>query len=114
MEQNYDYNEEQKLKDFSKETVGIADEYAEARMNYAIAKLKMDNRLVDAYSNNSIKESLAIEKAYIQLTKNNLEAKSDYEQMIKEEQGYKGLEAVLEARKNYVSLHQSLLKNKPN
>lgn len=120
MDQNYDYEEDQKLKAFSRETVAIADEYAEARMNYAVSKLKMDSLLVEAYASNrvdskaGIKESLAIEKAYIQLTIDNPQAKEDYGTMIKEEQAYKGLEKVLKARENYVSLHQSLLKNKPN
>ena len=84
MTQNYDYDEDQRLKAFSRETVAIADEYSEARMNYAVAKLKMDNRLVDAYALNradsktGVKESLAIEKAYIQLTIDSPETKEDY------------------------------------
>lgn len=119
MEQNHDYDEEQKLKAFARETVAFADEYAEARMAYAVAKLKIDGRLVDAYALNradsktGIKETLAIEKAYIQLTIENPEAKEEYGNMIKEEQNYKGLEQVLKARTHFVSLQQSLLKNKP-
>ncbi len=112
MNNQYDYDEERKLKDFAKETVEIADEYANARSLFAEAKLKMDGRLADAFKAGTIKETMAIEKAYIQLTVDNPEAKSEYEQMLKEEQSYKGLEQILEARKNYVSLHQSLIKNK--
>lgn len=119
MEQNHDYDEEQKLKAFARETVAFADEYAEARMAYAVAKLKMDSRLVDAYASNrkdpkmGIKETLSIDKAYIKVTIDNEEAKEEYKQMINEQENYKGLEKVLEARKNFVSLNQSLLKNKP-
>jgi len=120
MSQNYDYDEDQKLKQFSKETVAISEEYAESRVIYAEAKLKMDSRLVEAYklnrldSKTGIKESLAIEKAYIQLTINDEETKKDYGTMIKEEQAFKGLERVLNARTGYITLHQSLLRNKPN
>lgn len=110
---NHDYDEESVLKAFAKETVEIANEYADARYAFAEAKLKMDSRLADAYKNGTVKDSMAIDKAYIQLTVNEPEAKSEYEAMIKEEQAYKGLDQVLEARKNYVSLHQSLIKNKP-
>lgn len=109
---NHDHDEESNLKEFSRETVEIAQEYAEARYSFAEAKLKMDGRLADAFKAGTIKETMAIEKAYIQLTVDNPEAKGEYEQMLKEEQGYKGLEQVLEARKGYVSLHQSLIKNK--
>lgn len=112
MSDQYDYEEEQKLKVFAQETVDIADEYANARSLFAEAKLKMDSRLADAYKNGTIKETLAAEKAYIQLTKDYPEAKEDYERVIREEQAYKGLEQVLKAREAYVSLHQSLIKNK--
>ena len=118
MAREYDYNEEQKLKDFAKETVAIADEYAQSRYDFAVAKLKMDSRLAEAYKahredpKSGVKESLAIEKAYLQLTVNNPEAQTDFEIMIKEEQSYKGLKAVLNAREGARSLDQSLLKNK--
>lgn len=112
MSNQYDFDEEQRLKNFANETVQIADEYAQARYNYSVAKLKMDSLLADAYKNQAIKESLATEKAYIQLTIDSPEAKEAYDQMVKEEQAYKGLEKVINAREGYVTLHQSLLKNK--
>ena len=85
MAQNYDYDEDQRLKAFSKETVGIADEYSEARMSYAVAKLKMDNRLVDAYADKTIKETLAMDKAYIKVTIDNPEAKKEIIERAKKE-----------------------------
>lgn len=112
MNNQYDYDEEQKLKDFAKETVQIADEYANSRAGYAEAKLKIDDRLTNAYKTGLIKETLAVEKAYIRLMEDNPEAKAEYESMIREEQAYKGLEEVLKARAAYVSLHQSLIKVK--
>jgi len=118
MENQYDYEEEKKLKEFAKETVEIADEYANARSVYAEAKLRMDGRLAEAYKLNrtdpkaGIKETLAIEKAYLQLTIDDPEAKADYDRVIKEEQSYKAIEAVLKARESYVSLNQSLIKIK--
>jgi hypothetical protein len=112
MSSQYDYEEEQRLKEFAKETVRIADEYANARAEYAEAKLKMDSKLADAYETGKIKDTLAVEKAYVQLTLNDPETEEDYKKFVKEEQAYKGLEQVLKARETYVSLHQSLIKIK--
>lgn len=111
MSENLNYSEEEQLKKFASETVNIAEEYAESRFNYAKAKIKMDNFLREAYEKQSIKDSMAIDKAYIQLTINNPEAQEAYDSMVKEEQTYKGMEAILSARASKVSLHQSLIKN---
>lgn len=111
MSDNLTHSEEEKLKAFSNETVNIAEEYADARFNYAVAKVTMDNLLREAYEKQSIKDSMAIDKAYIQLTINNPEAQEAYNSMVKEEQTYKGMEAILSARASKVSLHQSLIKN---
>lgn len=107
MEKGVDYQESEKMDEFVSKTVTIAEEYANARYEWALAKLKMDSLLAEAYSNNAIKESLAVEKAYVQLTINNPEAKKDYESMIKEESNYKGLEQVLKAREGKKSWKQS-------
>jgi len=112
MSENHDYDASKEMDSFVNETCEIAKEYAEARYNYAVAKLKMDSILAEAYKNKAIKESLAIEKAYLQLTIDNEEAKKDYEAMLKEEAGYKGLEQVLKAREGKRSWKQSDLKHK--
>ena len=102
---------------FAKETVQFAEEYASARMDFAKAKLKLNGFLADAYKlyrvtkgKEGVKEGLAIDKAYLQLIIDNTEAKQAYESMISEEQSYKGLEKVLDARKGYQFLRNDLKK----
>ena len=111
MTDQYDHDASQEMDRFVNETCAISEEYADARYNCAVAKLKMDALLADAYKNKTIKESLAIEKAYLQLTIDNEEAKVNYEIMLKEEAGYKGLEQVLKAREGKRSWKQSDLKH---
>ena len=111
MADQHDHDASQEMDRFVNETCEIAKEYADARYNYAVAKLKMDARLAQAYKNKTIKESLAIEKAYLQLTIDDVEAQVDYETMLKEEAGYKGLEQVLKAREGKRSWKQSDLKH---
>lgn len=106
-----DYAQEKELTDYSKETAEVAGEYYDNRVNYAKSKIILDAKLADAFKAGTVKESMAIEKAYVQLTINDAEAKTAYERMVESEQTYKGLEQVLEARKAYINLHQSLLKN---
>ena len=102
---------------FSKVTVELAEEYASARMSFAKAKLKLSGFLADAYKANrtdskqGVKETLAIDKAYLQLIIDNEEAKGAYNEMIEEEQNYKGMEKILDARKGYLYLKNDLKKN---
>lgn len=111
-----DSDKEFDLKEFAKATVYIAEEYSDARLKFAKSKLKLSGFLADAYKQNrtnsktGVKETLAIDKAYLQLIIDNVEAKAAYHQMINEEQGYKGLEKVLEARSGYTYLNKDILK----
>lgn len=107
-----DYSDEAVLQKFAMESVGVAEKYAEARQNFAQAKINLDKALAEAYRDQKIKDSMAYDKALIALTINDEGLKADYEILVTAEQEYKGLEAVLSARQSYISLWQSLVKNR--
>lgn len=104
-----DYTDSIKLFDFAKETIGLAEKYKESRILFSRAKRFLNLELAKAYCNETVSKGLAIEKAFLDLCKNK-ECRDFYEVMITEEHTYKGLEQVLKARQNAVSLAQSLCK----
>ena len=109
-----DFNDEQQIQKFAIETVELAKQYKDSRIEFGNAKFKLDKKLAEGYELEKIKQTMSYEKALIMLSVDDVETKISYESYIKSEQNYKGIEAVLKAREAVISLHQSLIKNKIN
>lgn len=108
-----DYSDEVSITAFTRESVVISEQLAESRNKFAKAKFNLDIMLAKEFqkSESTIKPTAALEKCYIFLTNIYPEAKEMYQDYILEEQNYKGLESVLDARKGYVNWQQSIIKN---
>lgn len=111
-DKNYDINDENALKSHCAESEKIADQYKQACLDFAEAKLRLDGLLVKAWASEEIKSSTAYEKALPMIADKSKEAKKDYETYVKCELLIKGLEKVLDTRSQTVMLHQSLMKNR--
>lgn len=107
-----DFHDSEQLMKYAQETVELSEQYKTSRSTYATAKMTLDVALAKAFAAEEIKESLSYEKALLKLIEKDDGLKADYEIMQSEEANYKGTEKVIEARKAYVSLYQSLVKNK--
>ena len=107
-----DFYDEEKLREYSKETVLLAVEYKNARVSYAKALIKMKVSLVKAYQEKKITESMSEDKAYVKLLGLHPDLQSDFDDMILKEQTYKGLEKIVDARKQHTTLEQSFIKNR--
>jgi ribosomal protein S15P/S13E len=108
-----DVNDEKSLINFAKETVTLAETYANARASYGAALKTLKLELAKAYKEGTVKESISEDKAFIMLSNNSEALKVALENVVEDEQSYKGLEKVVEARQAVVTLYQSLLKNRP-
>jgi hypothetical protein len=108
-----DFNDEKTLQDFAKETVLLTEEYQNARACYGNALFLLKKELANAYKEGTIKETISEEKAYLSLANKSEELKEALENVVTEEQNYKGLEKVIDARYAVITLYQSLLKNRP-
>jgi len=113
MNYQIDMNDSKALWDFSLETVELAEKYAQARLDYAEAIKQLKLGLAKAYADGTIKESLSEDKAYLLLSNLSEEFRIDLEKSLLEEQNYKGLEKVLDARQAIISFNQSIIKNTP-
>ena len=106
-----DFQDSKMMWKFQMETLEVADSYAEARKQYAIALKKLKLGLATAYGNNSIERKLAEDKAYLVLALSDTEYSIALQNLILFEGEYKGLEQVLQARSGALSFNQSLIKN---
>jgi len=106
-----DHQDAKQMWDFQMKTLEIADDYAEARKNYAIALRTLKIALAKAYGTNTIERKIAEDKAYLILADNIEENKIALQNLIFFEGEYKGLEQVLQARQGALSFNQSLIKN---
>jgi len=106
-----DREDSDKLWAFSLKTCQIAEDYKLSREKYGSALKHLKLKLAVAYKNKTIERGIAQDKALIVLTINDKKAKLAFEAVIIEEQVYKGLEKVLEARQSVMSFNQSLIKN---
>lgn len=109
-----DYNDQTVLRQFAQETINLAEKYKNARIAYGDAYIQLDIALVKAYKNKLVKDTLAKDKAILQLIAQDESYMDIYESMIKNEQLYKGLEKVIDARKQSTSQEQSFIKNQIN
>lgn len=107
-----DYHDEGQLLQYAQETVELSDQYKNSRTTYATAKIALDLALAKAFDAGEIKETLSYDKALLKLVETDEGLKAEYEVMIGEEANYKGLEKVIDARKHYISLQQSMIKNR--
>lgn len=107
---DYDYTEVTELQRLVTENIKWAGEYKQCRESYADARVKLDLAIANGYSNGTIDNKMAIEKAYLFLSAQNNEFKQAYIDMIKMEQMYKGWDKVIQTIQNKVSLGQTLAK----
>lgn len=112
-----DWNDSQVLSQRANEAILIANAYRISRKKWADAKLLLDLKLAIAYKECNIAEKNSYEKALIILyqlsigTEESEEIRNAYSDYVRLEAEYKGLEKVLEAHQNRISLNQSLIKN---
>jgi hypothetical protein len=106
-----DFQDSKMMWKFQMESLEVADQYAEARKQYAIALKKLKVGLATAYGNNQIEKKIAEDKAYLVLAEMDTEYKIALQNLIMFEGEYKGLEQVLQARSGALSFNQSLIKN---
>lgn len=111
-----DWNDSKLLSDQANETIRIANEYRSVRKQWADAKLLLDCELALKYASNEVPTKLAYEKALVLIyqeafTSGKQEIVKAYKDYVRMEADYKGLEKVLDANQNRISLCQSLIKN---
>lgn len=110
-----DWTDSKALNELANKTIELAGEYRRSRQLYSKARLSLDLILASKYRHKTLERKISYEKALIMLLadeKENVdEVRGYYETMIKSEADYKGLEKVLEAHQNKISLSQSLIKN---
>ena len=111
---NIDFNDTKALWEFAKETCKLAETYLKTREEYATNLKNLKLELAKSYANDTIKESISEEKAYLKLASTNEELKKSLELIIEKEQLYKGLEKVLEARHTLIYFNQAIIKNQPS
>lgn len=107
-----DYNDEQVLRQFSFDTIQLANQYQEARIAFGEAKFQLKRQLIDGYRDKTIPLTIAEDKAFLRLVSLQPELEDVFEDYIKKEQIYKGIEKVLDARKQHTSQEQSFIKNR--
>jgi len=108
-----DFTDAQSLKEFALKTVDLAEEYQQARNSYANSLKDLKIELAKAYQAGTVKESISEDKAFVMLSNNSAELQTALKNVIEDEQTYKGLEKVLDARQAVITLYQSILKNTP-
>ncbi len=109
-----DYNDQEVLRKYAYETVELAEKYKNARISFSQAYIQLDIALVRAYQEKKIKDTISKDKAILQLIALDNSYEDIYASMIENEQLYKGLEKVIDARKQATSQEQSLIKNRIN
>src|SRR4030042_2619154 len=107
-----DYEDTKRLWNFAMETCRIAEELYHARERYAVALKALKLELAKKYRDKLIDKKHSEDKAYLILAEESEEAKEHLRQLIHEENQYKGLEKVLEARQSVLNFNQSLLRYK--
>lgn len=112
-----DWNDSTTLSNRANEIIQLANEYRKTRKLYADAKFFLDIRLAIKYKNKTLNRKLSYEKALIMLCEDSIGQEDEdvvltaYKDFIEKEADYKGLERVIEANQNRLSLCQSLIKN---
>src|SRR3990167_6144803 len=89
-----------------------AEAYKNARLAAGEAKKELEILLASKYLSDFRKEkkNLGYEMALLLLLEHEPSARETYEQFIREESKYKGLEKIIEAKQTKISFLQSLLK----
>ncbi len=105
-----DYSDTKELFRFATETVTLAEEYKTSRVRYGSAKRYLNQQLAKAYDAGSVETKMSYEKSLLLLSEQTGELKLAYKALTEEEENYKGMERVIEARQSVVSLAQSLCK----
>jgi hypothetical protein len=109
-----DHQDAKQMWKFQMDTLQIADDYANARREYALALKTLKIGLAEHYKLKIIEQKHAEEKAYLLLAEDDGQYRIALQKLIFYEGEYKGLEQVLEARKGALSFNQSLIKNQIN
>jgi Tfp pilus assembly protein PilF len=107
-----DFNDSQKMWQFSMESCKYAHLYAEARNKFAGALKALKIALATEYAKKTIEKKHSEDKAYLILANDYPECRTYLTTLIEAENEYKGFEKILEARSAALSFNQSLIKNK--
>ena len=110
---NLDWTNSQEVFEYAMKTVDISEQCHQARLACHKAKFSLD--VVIASKINELRQkraNIGYEMAMLTIISEVPELKKDYEMYTNEESNYKGLDKVIEARQNVVSLAQSLMKNR--
>jgi len=108
-----DYSDTLHLIEIAEQNIQLAKQYLVVRTDYAEAKTQLDLQIALKMPELSkARKNIGYDMAVIHLIELYPENKTNYETMVKKENEYKGLERVLNASLNRVSLGQSLIKNK--
>ena len=108
-----DFSDAKSLELFAVKTVELAGEYQNARNTYASSLKDLKIALAKAYQEGTVKESLSEDKAFVILSNQSGDLKIALENVIEDEQTFKGIERVLDARQAVITLYQSILKSTP-
>jgi len=106
-----DHTDEKSMWKFQLKTLEVADDYAEARLEYAKALKILKVGLAQEYQRENVEKKHSEDKAYLIMAEQNEDYKLALQNLIFYEGTFKGLEQVLEARKSAISFNQSLIKN---
>jgi len=111
-----DNDDGKNLEALADSNISAANEYLKARMKYAEAKLFLDLKLATELPVLRKKRSnIGYDMAIIMLVENNplsVEIRAYYEDYVKYENRYKGLDKIINAQSSRVSVGQSIIKNK--
>lgn len=107
-----DWTDSQAVNKFAHESIEIANAYLESRKSFATNKRMLHVGLAKAYKDRAIDQKISMDKALVILSTKSDQYMDAYQDYLFEEHNYKGLEKVDSARQSYVSLIQSLIKNR--
>ena len=108
-----DYDDSTAMWKFQMESLQRADDYADARNDFAKALKKLKLGLILAYRNDTIEKKHSEDKAFMMLADEHEEYRTALMNLIEFKNKYKGYEKILEAREGARSFNQSLIKNRP-
>ena len=106
-----DHTDEKDMWEFAMESCRLAGVYAEARRKYGAALKELKLALARQYRDRKIERKLAEDKAYLIMAEEDPKMREYLTVLIVQEQEYKGIEKVMDARSAALSFNQSLIKN---
>jgi N-acetylglutamate synthase/N-acetylornithine aminotransferase len=106
-----DWSDSSQLAQFSYDTTCLAAAYKNTRIEYSRLNNYVENSMNNAFNSGKIDRSWAYEKCLVMLM-DDQDFKNKYENMKEAYNRYKGLEIEVRTREGFISLTQSLIKNR--